>query len=1070
MADYTLSAKITGDGSGFERMMSSAKSSLDSLQSKVTSSGQKMQDIGKNLTSVGDSLSSKITKPALAATSALAGIALVKGFDRLTGIDDARAKLMGLGHDAGAVDEIMKSATVSVKGTAFGMAEAATTAAGAVAAGVKQGDELTRYLSLTADAAAIAGTSMSEMGSIVNKVTTSGRAMTENLEQLSDRGLPIYQWLGEAAGVAASDIKDMASEGKISSEMFMEAIEKNIGGAAQIMGQNSFKSTIANIGASIGRIGANFLDAGGKGGGFFSTLKPMLADFNNRLGVVEDKAAILGEKFGESFQKIISAVQKVQQGFESLSPSTQELITKALLVGSGIAVGIGPALKIVGKLTTAFGVLTTGVGFLMTPIGLVVGAFGLLAAGFTIAMIKSEGFRNKVSEIIGTFWKVVQGAGILSMALLTMITSGPGEKIGELREKFLTMFPESIWNSMMNFSQKLSDIQSVVGAFIGIITGSISSMGDLDAALGGVLDADSSDKLLEFGTNVKNIFDNVKNVITDFASTVGPLIGTAVSTIGQVLSSLSGVLQPVIANFSPQVATFIALFAGIAIKLNGPITSIAKIIISAFSSIGPGMTSVVTTVAGGVGKVVGVIGQLATGAMPLTGLLKGIGAAIGGLFSPVTLIVAGITALIAIFATLMATSSSFRETVVGSIQSIISAMQPALESIKTAITQIISAVLPVITSLIQQMLPVFQQIFEVILQLAVAMAPFISALITQLAPAIANIISAVMNIITAVAPAVIAIIQAIITVIQTLIPIISSIIGVVISVVTTVISTISTIISVVGNIIATIMGIISPIISFIAGVIGSMMSVISPIIAFISGVFTTVFTTITGIWNNVMNFTSAVFNGIGGVISGISSVVSSVFNGIFGTISGIMNDVSNVISGVFQSIQNAWNGLTAFVSGVFEGVGSAVNDLVSVVKGFVNDVISGINGAIGLINKIPGVSLGEIPYLNSGTNNWQGGFARMNEGGRGELAMLPSGTQVIPHDVSMKYAKESAKRAATNTEYSGGGTVVHDYRGMNEGATFVVREEADIDRIAVALEKRQVNGQRSKGYRIGGAY
>ena len=33
----------------------------------------------------------------------------------------------------------------------------------------------------------------------------------------------------------------------------------------------------------------------------------------------------------------------------------------------------------------------------------------------------------------------------------------------------------------------------------------------------------------------------------------------------------------------------------------------------------------------------------------------------------------------------------------------------------------------------------------------------------------------------------------------------------------------------------------------------------------------------------------------------------------------------------------------------------------------------------------------------------------MNEGGRGELTYLPNGAQVITHDVSMKYARESAK-------------------------------------------------------------
>ena len=74
-----------------------------------------------------------------------------------------------------------------------------------------------------------------------------------------------------------------------------------------------------------------------------------------------------------------------------------------------------------------------------------------------------------------------------------------------------------------------------------------------------------------------------------------------------------------------------------------------------------------------------------------------------------------------------------------------------------------------------------------------------------------------------------------------------------------------------------------------------------------------------------------------------------------------------------------------------------------------NGVISGINAAVGLINMIPGISIGYIPYLARGTDDWQGGFARMNEGGRGELTYLPNGTQVIPHDISVKYAKEAAR-------------------------------------------------------------
>src|SRR5690606_1839380 len=104
-----------------------------------------------------------------------------------------------------AVTEIMDNALASVTGTAFRMEDAVNTAAAAVAAGVKPGRQLERYLSLTADAAAIAGTNLNEMGAIFNKITTSGMIQAEELNQISDRGIPIYQMLAEQMGVAAQE-------------------------------------------------------------------------------------------------------------------------------------------------------------------------------------------------------------------------------------------------------------------------------------------------------------------------------------------------------------------------------------------------------------------------------------------------------------------------------------------------------------------------------------------------------------------------------------------------------------------------------------------------------------------------------------------------------------------------------------------------------------------------------------------------------------------------------------------------------------------------------------------------
>src|SRR5690606_5481974 len=113
------------------------------------------------------------------------------------------------------VDKIMANALASVKGTAFGLDEAATVAAGVVAAGIKPGKELEGVLKLVADSATIAGSSMTEMGAIFNKVAAGNRLSMEEVNQLSDRGIPIMSALAKQYGVTAGEARKMVSKGKV---------------------------------------------------------------------------------------------------------------------------------------------------------------------------------------------------------------------------------------------------------------------------------------------------------------------------------------------------------------------------------------------------------------------------------------------------------------------------------------------------------------------------------------------------------------------------------------------------------------------------------------------------------------------------------------------------------------------------------------------------------------------------------------------------------------------------------------------------------------------------------------
>lgn len=511
MAEYTLKAKLIADASSLEKNFAKAQASLQDFNSK-------MKSVGGSISGVGSKLTSSITKPALVATAALKGITLVKGFNRLTGIDDARAKLKALRFDAAEVEDIMNSALESVKGTSYGLDEAATTAANAVAAGIKPGKELTKYLTMTSDAAAIAGMSMSEMGSIINKVQTGQLAYTEDLEQLADRGLPIYQWLGEEAGVAAGEVKKLASDGQISSEVLFNAIEKNVGGAAKIIGENSFTAALANIGASISRIGANFLDAGGKGGGFFSQLKPLMADFNESLGTLEEKATEMGVKFGAVFSEVVSKVQALKDKFDTLSPAAQSALLKTAAAGTILAVGIGPALSIVGGGLETVGTVASGLS----------GIFGGMKAplgSFTDGMKALDKEMPGMKKSIGSL----------------------GESFGFFKEYVGLSFSETmpiLSGGLQDVSSKLSGSKTVISTVLGEMRNHFKAAGGeiigAITGLGGKIGNALPDGVKSFGTKLNDgILSPIKNLggeIGGAFSAVLPNISTGLSGLGQSIS------------------------------------------------------------------------------------------------------------------------------------------------------------------------------------------------------------------------------------------------------------------------------------------------------------------------------------------------------------------------------------------------------------------------------------------------------------------------------------------------------------------------------------------------------
>lgn len=296
-------------GKAYIQVIPSTKGIKGELTNELT--GATAEAGTKSGSSFGTGFGKTATAALKASGIAAGGMIIAKGWSRMTAIDEAKAKLQALGHSVEEVKAISENANAAVKGTAYGMDAAMTAAASATAAGIQPGKELTRYLSLMGDAAAVAGVDMNEMGSIFNKVAANGKVTTEEMNQLADRGIPIWQLLAKETGMSMDELRNAIQNGEIDINDFQNAIETGMGGAAKTIGSTTISGALSNIGASLSRMGANFLGSADDANSFAGKLLPLFNNLMGFMGKLEGGAAVLGSVLGSILGPIMDGLSNV---------------------------------------------------------------------------------------------------------------------------------------------------------------------------------------------------------------------------------------------------------------------------------------------------------------------------------------------------------------------------------------------------------------------------------------------------------------------------------------------------------------------------------------------------------------------------------------------------------------------------------------------------------------------------------------------------------------------------------------------------------------------------------------
>ena len=198
------------------------------------------------------------------------------------------------------------------------------------------------------------------------------------------------------------------------------------------------------------------------------------------------------------------------------------------------------------------------------------------------------------------------------------------------------------------------------------------------------------------------------------------------------------------------------------------------------------------------------------------------------------------------------------------------------------------------------------------------------------------------------------------------------------------------------------------------------------------------------VWTAVSEFISETWDGIVSTVTGfidrVSALISDLYESIITTLSPILDDVTQIFNGITDFLTGvftgnwdlAFSGLVQIFTGYFDIIRNVAEGVLNWVQDklqWAADAIQSIRDTgSAIINGTVGKLVGDGNA--TGTEYWQGGLTYVNENQRGEIINLPNGSQVIPHDESLKQLANSNGGVTVNMTIQG--NVIGNEAFMNE--------------------------------------
>lgn len=449
---------------------------------------------------VTDEILRKLTDGAMGLIGKIGGgmLNMVKqgGLTRAMNIEQAKFQLGGLGV---AWDDVSDSINYAVKGTRYGLDEAAVAASNLVASGVQLGDSMSTALRAISGTAAMTNREYSDIGQIFGTVAANGKLMTMQLRQLSISGLNASAAIGKFLNKTPAEIEDMVSKGQIDFETFAKAMDSAFGEHAT-RANETFTGAFANMKAAFARIGENFWNPLLQNGrDVLNTFTPVIDAVKSGLTPAFELWGSVVEKNAMHIQTLLNNIDldALTKKISTFGQNLKNLYNGLALDAMNEDTNLG---KMVAGLAAAFDMLKragSGVfGFLkqflvaLAPLGEALAQVGAKIGEFLVWLNKVTGEGTKVEEVFRNiadgFAKFVSG---ISNAILDITSAITG--LGKALKTSKTA------NAVEKFIDKFKPGEKVVGA----LKIAFAGLGQVGQALAPVFTA--------LGDGIAKVFDTI---------------------------------------------------------------------------------------------------------------------------------------------------------------------------------------------------------------------------------------------------------------------------------------------------------------------------------------------------------------------------------------------------------------------------------------------------------------------------------------------------------------------------------------------------------------------------------